>query len=151
MNKTLSNIPITDLIPQRPPFVMVDRLISCWITDAVTELTVRPDNIFCDNDNLSQPGMLENMAQSCAARMGWLNMTRNEAVKIGMIGEIKNCKFVRQPKVGELVTTYVHIVDDIFNLTLATVTMKIDEEILASTTIKIATVDEVPEKINDKQ
>lgn len=151
MNKNLSNIPITDLIPQRPPFVMVDRLISCCITDAVTELTVRPDNIFCDNDNLSQPGMLENMAQSCAAKMGWLNMTRNEAVKIGMIGEIKNCKFVRQPKVGERVTTYVHIVEDIFNLTLATVTMKIGEEILASTTIKIATVDETPEKINDKQ
>lgn len=151
MNKNLSNIPITDLITQRPPFVMVDRLISCCITDAVTELTVRPDNIFCDNDNLSQPGMLENMAQSCAAKMGWLNMTRNEAVKIGMIGEIKNCKFVRQPKVGERVTTYVHIVEDIFNLTLATVTMKIGEEILASTTIKIATVDETPEKINDKQ
>lgn len=150
MDKNLSNIPITELIPQRPPFVMVDRLISCCITDAVTELTVSSDNIFCDNEILSQPGMLENMAQSCAARMGWLNKTRNEAVQIGMIGEIKNCKFVRQPKVGELVTTHVHIVEDIFNLTLATVTMKIGEEILASTTIKIATVDEVAEKSTKK-
>lgn len=141
MDAELSNMPITDLIPQRPPFVMVDRLISCCMTDAVTELTVRPDNIFCDDGKLSQPGMLENMAQSCAARMGWLCMIRNEGVRIGVIGEIKNCKFLRQPKVGELITTHVHIAEDIFNLTLADATMFIGEEEVARTTMKIALVD----------
>lgn len=150
MDADLSNMPITDLIPQRPPFVMVDRLTSCCMTDAVTELTVRPDNIFCEDGKLSQPGMLENMAQSCAARMGWLCMTRNEGVKIGVIGEVNSCKFHRQPKVGELITTHVHIMEDIFNLTLASATMMAGEETLASTTIKIALVDNTAAK-SDKQ
>lgn len=141
MNTELSNMPITDLIPQRPPFVMVDRLTNCCMTDAVTELTVRSDNIFCDDGKLSQPGVLENMAQSCAARMGWLCMTRNEGVKIGVIGEIRNCVFIRQPKVGELITTRVHIVEDIFNLTLADATMYIGKEEVGRTTMKIALID----------
>lgn len=134
-------IAITDLIPQRPPFVMIDRLAMCDITDAVTELTVRGDNLFAEDGYLSQPGMVENMAQSCAARMGWLSMMRNETVKVGFIGEIRNCKFLRQPAVGESITTKVHIVEDVFNITLATTTMSVDGEVVATATMKIALVD----------
>jgi len=149
MDVDLSNMPITDLIPQRPPFVMVDCLKSCCMTDAVTELTVRSDNIFCEDGKLSQPGMLENMAQSCAARMGWLCLIRDEDVKIGMIGEIKDCSFFRQPKVGEIVTTHVHIAEDIFNLTLASAVMRIGEEVVAQTTMKIALVNNIVKTNND--
>lgn len=146
MNIDVSTLNITSLIPQRPPFVMVDRLVSCCITDAVTELRMRPDNIFCEEGMLSAPGMLENMAQSCAARMGWVNMTRNESVKIGVIGEIKKCEFIRQPKVDEVITTYVHIVEDIFNLTLADVVMKVNDETVGFATMKIAKVDDTPKE-----
>jgi len=142
MDTELSKIPITDFIPQRPPFVMVDRLTSCDMTDAVTCLTVRSDNLFCDDGVLSAPGMMENMAQSCAARMGWVNMMRGDRVKIGVIGEVRNCTFIRQPQVGERITTYVHIVEDIFNLTLADITMKVGDETVAYTTLKIATIDD---------
>ena len=64
------DVPITQLIPQRPPFVMVDRIVSCDVTDAVAEFTVREDNIFLDDMLLSPAGIIENMAQSCAARRG---------------------------------------------------------------------------------
>lgn len=142
----LDTMTITDLIPQRPPFVMVDRLTMCDITDAVTELTVRRDNLFVEANRLSQPGMVENMAQSCAARMGWLSMMRNESIKIGFIGEIRNCVLHRQPVVGELLTTRVHVVEDVFNITLATTTMSVGDEVLATATMKIALVDAVADK-----
>lgn len=134
---------IADLIPQRPPFVMVDRLVSCCVTDAVTELLVRADCLFCDDGSLSAPGMMENMAQTCAARMGWLNMTRGEQVSIGVIGEIKQCEFLRQPVVGELITTHVHIEEDVFHLTLADVVMQVGSETVGRATMKIATVGSV--------
>ena len=50
---------ITTLIPQRPPFVMVDCVLSCEDADAVTQLTVRQDNILLDGEFLSASGIIE--------------------------------------------------------------------------------------------
>ena len=52
----LEQIEMASLIPQRPPFMMVDRILSCDDTDAVTELMVRQDNILLDDSKLSSAG-----------------------------------------------------------------------------------------------
>ena len=74
----LRDIPITSLIPQRPPFVMVDSVLTCEETDSVTEFKVREDNIFLDDMALSPAGIIENMTQSCAARMGCINREQED-------------------------------------------------------------------------
>lgn len=134
----LRDIPITSLIPQRPPFVMVDRVLSCDETDALTEFAIREDNIFLDDMKLSAAGMIENMAQSCAARMGCINRMQNESVKIGFIGDIRDCQIIRQPRCHEVVLTHVHVIEDVFNLTLANVTVMVEDETIATARIKIA-------------
>lgn len=134
----LKELPITDLIPQRPPFVMVDRVLSCDMEEAVTELLVVEDNIFLDDHKLAPAGMIENMAQSCAARMGCVNRLRGESVKIGFIGDIRDCRIIRQPRCGETLTTHVHIIEEVFSLTLANVTVMVNDEEIASARIKIA-------------
>lgn len=131
---------ILSLIPQRPPFVMVDRLASCTVSDAVTELTVRHDNILVDDGKLSTTGLMENMAQSCAARLGWLNTNSGKGVQIGVIGEVRDCKFFRTPSIGEHLTTNVHIIEDLGVITLASATVMTGEEELASCRLKIAIV-----------
>lgn len=137
----LQDIAITTLIPQRPPFVMVDRVLNCDLSDAVIEFEVREDNIFLDDGMLAPAGIIENMAQACAARMGCINRMRGEVVKIGFIGDIRNCDIMRQPRCGETLTTYVHIVEDVFNMTLAEVCSKVNDETIASARVKIALVD----------
>ncbi len=136
-----TTVPITDLIPQRPPFVMVDRVVSCDKTDAVTELTIREDNIFLDEQVFSPAGILENMAQACAARMGCISMMNNGRVKIGYIGDIRAYNIFRQPRSQELLSTRVHVVEEVFNLTLAEVTTKIGDEVIATARLKIALTD----------
>ena len=136
-----SDIPITALIPQRPPFVMVDRVVSFDNADAVTEFCIREDNIFLDDGHLLATGIIENMAQSCAARMGCINSMHNDAIKIGFIGDIRNCIIERRPLLGETLMTQVHIVEEVFNLTLATVTTKVGDEEIASARVKIALTD----------
>ena len=126
------------LIPQRPPFVMVDRVLSCDMEDAVTEFAVSEENILLDDGQLSAAGIIENMAQSCAARMGCINSMRGEGVKLGFIGDIRDCRIERRPRSGETVNTHVHVVEDVFGLTLAEVTVRVGEELLASARIKIA-------------
>lgn len=131
---------VLDLIPQRPPFVMIDRLTKCSFEDATTELLVRPDNILVDDGALSTTGLMENMAQTCAARLGWLNLHNNQGIQIGVIGEVRNCKFLRLPKVNEQLTTSIHIIEDLGVITLADATVKIGAEEIASCRMKIAPV-----------
>jgi len=139
--QNIQEIPIIQLIPQRPPFVMVDKVISFNITDAATVLRISEDNLFCDGKVFSSSGIIENMAQSCAARMGCLNLMKGDTVKIGFIGDIRNCDILRHPLAGETLTTHVHIIEDVFHLTLADVTVKVADETVARARMKIALMD----------
>ena len=135
------SIPITDLIPQRPPFVMVDKVLSCDNTDAITEFVVREDNIFLDDMKLSPAGIIENMAQSCAARMGCISRLSSGPIKIGFIGDIRDFTILRQPDCHETLTTHVEVIEEVFNLTLANVETKVADEVIASARMKIALTD----------
>ncbi|MGI6233282.1 MAG: pseudouridylate synthase [Prevotella sp.] len=135
------NIVITRLIPQRPPFVMVDHLLSCDEVDAETEFKLKSDCLFLDGDRLSPSGIIENMAQSCAARIGYLNRVHGKGVKIGLIGEIRNCEIQHLPQVGDMLTTKVHVQEDFFGLVLAEIAVRSGEKVIAVGTMKIATVD----------
>ncbi len=135
------DVPITDLIPQRPPFVLVDRVVRCDKTDAMTELTISEDNIFVDDQVFSPAGIIENMAQACAARMGCISMMNKGEVKIGYIGNIRSCQIFRQPRSQEKLSTCVHVVEEVFNLTLVEVTTKVGDEVIATARMKIALTD----------
>ena len=68
-----SDIDILDLIPQRPPFVMVDELLHYDPILSNTRFLIKESNILVENGLLSECGVIENMAQSCAARIGYVN------------------------------------------------------------------------------
>lgn len=137
----LEQLEMTALIPQRPPFMMVDKILSCDDTDAVTEFFVRQDNILLDDNKLSSAGIVENMAQSCAARMGCVNLLHNRPIKLGFIGEIKNLKINRQPMLNDHLITEVHILMDVFDMTLASVYTKVNGEVIAEARMKLASTD----------
>lgn len=121
--------------------VMVDCVTRMDGNLCVTQFEVTPGCLFLDDGVLSPAGLIENMAQSCAARMGALNMQRGEAIKIGFIGDIRNGEILSQPKAGDVLTTVVTIVVDVFNLTLADVEVKVGETTLARSRMKIALID----------
>ena len=135
-------IDILKLIPQQPPFVMVDKLLYCDSKTTKTALTVREENIFFDNGVLAEAGLIENIAQTCAARMGNLN---NEAgdngVKIGFIGVIRNLEIARLPKAGETLITQVDLIEEVFQISLVNATVSIDNEIVTSCEMKISITD----------
>lgn len=132
---------ITRLIPQRPPFLMVDSIRECGGPDAVTSFVILQDNMLVDDGALSTAGIVENMAQSCAARMGCIDWMNGEPIKIGYIGDVKNCSIMRHPVCGETLHTEVHIIEEMFGLVLAEVTTKVNDETLATAHLKIAMTD----------
>ena len=146
MNDRLTNptdsfvqgIDIHTLLPQQEPFVMIDRLRH-FSTDVVTTLyTIKKDNIFDCQDTLSASGLLENIAQTCAARMGYINLSSGKEVRMGVIGALRDMEIQARPKVGSTITTRIEVSDEVFGMTLAKAESRCGDTILVSGTIKIA-------------
>jgi predicted hotdog family 3-hydroxylacyl-ACP dehydratase len=139
--RAIKDIPLNELIPQRPPFVMIDRLLLSDAVYSVTELEVRNDNIFVEDERLTASGLIENIAQTCAARIGYINLNNGSTVKIGVIGSISNLNVTRTPKVGEKLTTTIQLLEEVFNVTMVLASIKIGEEEIVSANMKIALTD----------
>ncbi len=134
-------VDIHTLLPQQEPFVMIDRLLHYDPVRTVTSLEVRADNIFVDNGHLSVAGINENIAQTCAARMGYISRLSGERVKIGVIGAITGFSVNRTPLTGEVLTTAIDVVQEVYQVTLVHATVMVGTEIIAETDLKIALQD----------
>ncbi len=134
-------VDVHTLLPQQEPFVMIDRLVHYDPVRTVTSLEVRADNIFVDNGHLSVAGINENIAQTCAARMGYISRSSGERVKIGVIGAITNFSVSRTPLVGEVLTTTIDVMQEVFQVTLVHATVRVGDEVIAETDLKIALQD----------
>lgn len=137
MNYSL--IDVTTLLPQQPPFVLIDHLTHFDETVTTTTLLVREDNIFAENDRLNPCALVENIAQTCAARLGYINKyIYHRDVCIGFIGAVKNLCVLRIPRVGELLNTSITVREEVMQLTLVDATVKIGEETVCTAEMKIA-------------
>ena len=66
------------LLPQQEPFVMIGQLIHFDMIETVTETSIVENNIFVQGGIFSSTGMLENIAQTCAVRIGYINKYINK-------------------------------------------------------------------------
>ena len=137
----IHDISLDQLLPQKPPFVMIDRLLLSDDTCSVTELEVREDNLFFNDGSLSAAGLVENIAQTCAAGIGYKNLSRGDAVKVGVIGAVSNLNILRLPRKGELITTTAKFVEEVFQMTLFNAEIRCGEEEIANAIIKTALTD----------
>ena len=139
----LRAIDIHTLLPQQEPFVMVQHLVAYDAGHTATETTVMADTLFAEKGCFSAEGLVENIAQTCAARIGYVNKyILKRGIQIGFIGAVRHFEVNRLPKVGESIRTVVNIEQEIFGMTLATANVYAGDELLARTEIKIAIKDE---------
>lgn len=136
----LRNIDVRDLLPQRDPFVMIDRLTHFEMTTSTTELVVSQSNIFVDNNGRFSPsGMMENMAQTCAARLGFYNkFLLKKEVQVGFIGAVRNYVIEELAPVGSTISTTVDIIEEVFGMTLAQASVKCGGKVIATAEIKLS-------------
>ena len=137
MNMTDSFEDILKYIPQRPPMVMVDKLLLSNEVKSETELTVRADNIFVENGVLTAPGLTENMAQTAATRAGFTFLKNDEDVKLGFIGAIKNLKIYREPAVGSILKTEIRELATVMNILAVKTEIRCEMELVAECELKI--------------
>lgn len=125
------------LIPQRPPFVMIDALLQSDEKITRSQLEVRADNIFVADGRLAAPGLLENIAQTAAARAGYEAKLQNGPVRIGYIGAVKNFSVEALPALGTIIETEVAVVSQVFDVSVVKGTVHQDGKLLAGCEMKI--------------
>lgn len=139
----LRTIPIENILPQRRPFIMVDCLTEYSGSGAATELYITDDNILVDNGMLSYSGLIENMAQTCAAIIGYYSRyVLGEDVSIGVIGAVRDVRIYSLPEVGQTIHTGIEIVTEVFNVRMVKARIAgASGNLLAEGTLKIALTD----------
>ena len=118
--------------------VMVDRLLHCDTVVTETEFTVRENCIMVEDGRLAATGLIENIAQTCAARMGYINLSSGKEVRMGVIGALREMEIHRLPEIGSTIKTRIEVSDEVFGMTLAQAQSYCDNTLLYSGTIKIA-------------
>lgn len=123
---------ILSFLPQRPPFVFVDSIEEVNASFARTRFTIPANCPLVSENILPLSGLMENAAQTCATRAG---------NTIGYIGAVKQMEVKRFPLVGETLTTEAVVVQEVLNISLMECTTRIGNELIATTTLKIATIE----------
>jgi predicted hotdog family 3-hydroxylacyl-ACP dehydratase len=124
-------------IPQKPPMVMVDRVVEISDKRTVTAFHISRDNVFVENDFFREPGLIENMAQSAAAGVGARPGMADKEAPMGFIGGIRNLKIHALPKVGQEILTHVTVVHEIFDATVVSGNVFLGNQLIAECEMKI--------------
>ncbi len=131
------HLSIPALIPQRPPFVMVDDFVYTDEENCHALLRVRADNILAEGEFLSESGLVENIAQTAAARAGYLSHIKQEPVQVGYIGAVQRLEVWDLPRVGDEIKTDIKVTHQVFNATLITGSVWRRDDLLARCDMKI--------------
>lgn len=132
-----SNEAILDLIPQRPPIVMVDAFYGVDEMTSYSSLTVHADNVFFENGKLREPGLVEHVAQSAAARVGYVCQLEKRPVPVGFIGQVKNFKIHALPSEGDKLCTTVKIESEFGDISIITATTYVEGNLMTECEMKI--------------
>ena len=128
---------IHQLIPQRPPIIMVDRFYGIEEEISYSGLAVNPDNLFCETGRLQESGIIEHIAQSAAARIGFIYKQKNQPVPLGFIGSVEKMKIAQLPPIGARLYTEIAIIQEVFDITLISAQVKTEKQLIAECRMKI--------------
>jgi len=129
---------LLSLIPQKKPFVMVDKLRFFSEKKIVSGLTISEENILTKNGVFSESGLIENMAQTIALHTGYKYYLAKKPAPTGYIGAIKKAEVFQLPSISKELTTTVEIIHDIMRVTLVEVKIKCEGQLIAQGEMKTA-------------
>ncbi|MEO8885695.1 MAG: 3-hydroxyacyl-ACP dehydratase [Mucilaginibacter sp.] len=130
---------ILSLIPQKPPFVMVDELLFCDDAHTKTGFTVTVDNVLVINGAFTEAGLMENMAQTAAAGEGSLARIEDRPITVGYIGAVKNLEVFELPKVGDELITETKIETRLLDIAVVTGKVWRNDQLIAQCEMKVFT------------
>lgn len=135
-SKVLEKDFVEKLLPQKFPFVMVDKMYDYTETSLVSGFTIQKESIFLQGGNFVESGLIEHIAQSIALHTGYQFFLRNEPAPTGYIGSIKNVEILQLPKLGDEIQTTVSILQEFAGITLVEAVTKLNDIVIAAGQMK---------------
>jgi predicted hotdog family 3-hydroxylacyl-ACP dehydratase len=133
---------ITGYIPQRPPMVMIGKLLASVDKTTRTSLVIRTENLFVENGFFREPGLIENMAQTAAAGAGYRASIQGHTPSPGFIGGIRELVIRELPRAGDEIMTETEVEHEIFNATVVKARVFLAGRVIASCEMKIFLMDQ---------
>lgn len=135
--EVISGESLLELIPQRPPVVMIDRFLGIKEGVSRAGLTVREENIFCAGGVLQEYGVIEHIAQAAAARIGYIYCSRGEKIPVGFIGSVDKMTLYVLPEAGSEIETEIRVEQEVGEITLISARVTDGSRIVAEGRMKI--------------
>jgi predicted hotdog family 3-hydroxylacyl-ACP dehydratase len=127
---------VENLLPQKFPFVMVDRMISYSETSLVSGFEIQNDNIFLKDTSFLEAGLIEHMAQSVALHTSYQFFLKNEIAPTGYIGSIKDIEIRKLPQINDTIQSTVSILQEFAGITLVNIVTFLNNQEIASGQMK---------------
>lgn len=130
-------------IPQRMPIVVVHGLLSHSESTSTSGFVVEDNHLFVRDGKLLESGLMENIAQTSALRLGYhfaQQMSEGGEIKdppIGFIGALKNFKIFELPKVGSVIKCTVTVTYEVMGMQVVEATVKCEDRVIAECEMKI--------------
>ncbi|SMC35176.1 hypothetical protein [Moheibacter sediminis] len=124
---------ILKLIPQRPPFVLVDKIYTHSENEILSGFTIPEDHVLLNNlGQLSESGIIEHFAQTIALYQGYYYYLQNLPAPVGYIGSIKNIDIFELPKANQEIRTKVIVLNQLLGVTMVSGEVYLGEKLIAS-------------------
>ena len=133
---------LLELIPQRPPIVMVDALTGFEEERFQTRFLVKDGEILVENGKLTEPGLIENIAQTAAAGVGYKYTRKNKPIPIGFIGAVQKLRIFDLPLVGQTIDTVVEILHVVMDIRVVSGKITCNNRSIAQCELKLFLNDE---------
>lgn len=131
------NVPLEKILPQRPPFVLISSMNDYSPTSASTVFTVPENHVLVENGMLSEAGVLENMAQTAAAQLGYTAYLNGVVAPLGFIAAVRNFEVTAFPRAGQNIETKMTYLNIVLNIQVVYTEVFLNEQKIASAELKI--------------
>jgi len=133
----IMNTAALSYIPQRAPFFMIDDVIYAEGAITRTTFVIEPDNIFVDQEHFTEPGLIENMAQTAGAGTGYRALHEQKPRPMGYIAALKNVHIYELPAVHDTITTEAVFLQAMLNFHLVRGKVMVGDKEIAHCEFKI--------------
>lgn len=123
---------ILKLIPQRPPFVLVDKIYSHSDHEILSGFTIPENHVLVNGKGkLSEAGIIEHFAQTIALYQGYYYYLKNLPAPVGYIGSIRNIDIFELPEINQEIRTKLTIINQLMGVTMVSGEVYLDEKLIA--------------------
>ena len=128
---------LAELLPQRPPMVLIHQLVSCDADQTTSRFCVSPESVLFTDGFLSEAGLVENIAQTAAAGSGYGAKLSGQPTPIGYIAAIKGLTIWQLPAAGTEITTQIWVLNQVMEFSIVRGQVRAGEVIFAECEMRI--------------